>query len=72
MAKFIKAIECPVCGGIVKDDGFTLDFTTEDNVICINNFSCDSFHCELCGTDIYVGDINDCIEYETAEDKEDE
>lgn len=68
MAKFIKAVECPVCGEIVKADGFTLDLTTEDNVICLNNFSCDYFHCESCGTDIYTGDMGDCIEYEEPDD----
>lgn len=34
----------------------------------IENVSCDSFHCDNCGTDIYVGEIEDVIEYETAED----
>lgn len=72
MAKFIKAVECPVCGEIVKDNGISLDMTTGENVICLNNFSCDSFHCDNCGTDIYVGDIEDVIEYETAEDDIDE
>ncbi|MBQ2396248.1 MAG: hypothetical protein II304_04285 [Bacteroidales bacterium] len=70
MAKFIKAVECPVCGEIVKDDGFTLDLTTEENVICLNNFSCDSFHCENCNTDIYIGEIDDYLEYETNEDED--
>lgn len=68
MAKFIKAVECPVCGEIVKDNGISLDMTTGENVICLNNFSFDSFHCNNCGTDIYVGDIEDVIEYETAKD----
>lgn len=69
MAKFIKAVECPVCGEIVKDNGLSLDLTTEENVICLNSFSCESFHCKSCGTDIYVGDIDDCIEYETPEEE---
>lgn len=68
MAKFIKAVECPVCGETVKDDGFCLDMSTEENVFCLNVFSCDSFHCDNCGTDIYVGDIDDIIECETADD----
>ena len=68
MEKFIKAVECPVCGEIVKDNGISLDMTTGENIIILNNFSLDSFHCNNCGTDIYVGDIEDVIEYETAED----
>lgn len=36
MAKFIKAVECSVCGEIVKDDGISFDMTTGENVYSSN------------------------------------
>ena len=70
MFKFIKAIECPNCTELVKDDGLTVDFTTTEHVVCLNLFSQISFHCESCGADIYIGDIEDCLEYELPDEEE--
>lgn len=67
MNKFIMAVECPVCGEVVKADGLTVDFTADDRVVCLNLFSQQDFHCEACGTDIYTNDMEDCIDYEETE-----
>ena len=72
MNKFIMAVECPVCGEIVKDDGITVDFTAEEGVVCLNLFSQNDFHCENCGTDIYTGDMEDHLWYEESEDYDEE
>ena len=48
IAKFIKACECPNCGNICLDDGYTFDFQTNDNVIALNCFSNTEWYCEEC------------------------
>lgn len=40
MAKFVKACECPNCGNLCKEDGITVDFTTDEMVVSLNSFSC--------------------------------
>ena len=62
MAKFIKACECPNCGELCKDDGITVDFTTEEMVVSLNNFSCCEWHCEKCGTDFGTCEVENFIE----------
>lgn len=68
MFKFIMAVDCPVCGELAKQDGLTVDFTTDKNIVNLSLFSQQDFHCEACGADIYTGDMEDCIDYEVAED----
>lgn len=72
MNKFIMAVCCPVCGELVKSDGWTVDFTTSENVVCLDLFSQQDFHCEMCGTDIYTGDMEDSLWYEEPEEEFDE
>ena len=62
MAKFIKACECPNCGELCKDEGITVDFTTGEGVVSLNNFNQTSWHCDSCGIDFGTGDIKDMIE----------
>lgn len=62
MAKFIKACECPRCGKICKSDGITLDFTTEDNVISLNSFSCEEWHCDDCNINFGTCEVENIIE----------
>ena len=62
MTKFIKACECPNCGTICKDDGITADLTTEDNVILLNNFSCEEWHCDNCNIDFGTSEVDNIIE----------
>lgn len=68
MSKFILAVHCPVCDNVIKDSGYTLDFTTDDNVVTLDNFACTHFHCDNCGTDVYVGDIDCLYAYDENED----
>lgn len=51
MNKFIMACECPMCGKVCKSDGVTVDLTVEENVVSLNNFSCESWHCDDCDID---------------------
>ena len=62
MSKFIKACECPNCGTLCKEDGITVDFTTEDMVVSLNNFSSTSWECPECGTEFGTGDVEDILE----------
>ena len=70
MNKFIMAVECPVCGEVVKADGLTVDFTADDRVVCLNLFSQQDFNCEACGTYIYTGDMEEQLWWEEAEDED--
>ena len=72
MNKFIMAVDCPVCGRTVKADGLTVDFTADEGVVNLCLFSQQDFHCEVCGTDIYTGDMEDHLWYEEPEDEYDE
>lgn len=62
MTKFIKACECPNCGTLCKDDGITIDFTTEDGVVSLNLFVDTIWHCDECGIDFGTGDTDCMIE----------
>lgn len=62
MAKFIKACECPNCGNLCKEDGITVDFTTDEMVVSLNNFSCCEWHCEKCGTTFGTCEVEDIVE----------
>jgi len=62
MGNFIKACECPNCGELCKEDGITVDSTTEDMVVSLSCFSQTSWHCDSCGMDFGTGDIEDMIE----------
>jgi hypothetical protein len=68
MNKFIMAVECPVCGSLVKADGVTADFTAPEGVVCLNLFSQETFECDRCGTTIYTGDMEDALYYDEPED----
>ena len=75
MSKFIKACSCPVCDNLIKEDGYTIDFTTEGSsipVIDLSLFACTEFVCEKCGTTVYTGDTGCLYEYEEDEDFEPE
>lgn len=72
MVKFIKACRCPVCDNLIKEDGITLDLTTNDTgipVIDLSLFSCTEFFCEVCGTTVYTGDSSCFYEYEEGENE---
>lgn len=62
MAKFIKACEFPRCGKICKSDGITLDLTTEDNVISLNSFSCEEWHCDDCKINFGTCEVENIID----------
>jgi hypothetical protein len=62
MSRFIKACECPICGKLCKSDGITVDFTTEENVISLNSFSNESWHCDNCDIDFGICDIESIVE----------
>ena len=62
MAKFIKACNCPNCGTLCLDGGYTADLTTADNVVNIDNFSNASWHCDICDIDFGTADVMDYIE----------
>lgn len=72
MIKYRKAVVCPCCDRYVVQEGYTADFTTDEMIVCLNNFSQEVFHCENCGATIYTGDMDDCIEYEDGDDENDE
>lgn len=62
MAKFIKACECPRCGKLCKSDGIALDLTTEDNVISLNSFSYEVWHCDDCDINFGTCEVENIIE----------
>lgn len=62
MAKFIKACECPNCGNICLDDGYTFDFQTDDNVIALNCFSNTEWYCEECNSHFGTCNLDDILE----------
>ena len=62
MAKFIKACECPNCGTLCKDDGITVDFTTDNMVVSLQNFSTTEWHCDSCGIDFGTCEVENIIE----------
>ena len=72
MFKFIMAVECPVCGELVRDTGFTVDFTTNAPVVNLELFSQQSFFCEECKTNIYTGDMEMVMDFETVDDDDDD
>ena len=51
MMKYIMGCECPRCGKVCKRDGFTFDFTVEENVVVLQNFSNEEWHCDDCDID---------------------
>ena len=69
MIKYRKAVVCPCCGDYVVQEGYTADFTTNEMIVCLSNFSQEVFHCKNCGAKIYTGDMEDCIEYEDGDDE---
>ena len=62
MAKFIKACECPNCGTLCKDDGITVDFTTDNMVVSLQNFSTTEWHCDSCGIDFGTCEVENIID----------
>lgn len=64
MIKYRKAVVCPCCGDYVVQEGYTADFTTNEMIVCLDDFSQEVFHCKNCGATIYTGDMDDCVEYE--------
>mgnify|MGYP001012333052 CR=1 FL=1 len=53
MNKFIMACECPMCGKVCK---------VEENVVSLNNFSCESWHCDDCDIDFGTCEVENIIE----------
>ena len=39
MVKYRKAVVCPYCGEFVVQEGYTADFTSNEMIVCLNNFS---------------------------------
>lgn len=70
MAVFKMAVVCPNCDELVEDEFSTVDYTTNDGVVCLNLFSQTHLVCEHCQSDIYIGDVEDIIEYDAPEDDE--
>ena len=62
MNKFIMACECPMCGKVCKSDGITVELTVEENVVSLNNFSCESWHCDDCDIDFGTCEVENIIE----------
>lgn len=62
MSKFTMACECPRCGTLCKSDGITVDFTAPENVVSLNNFSCEAWHCDKCNIDFGTSEIENFIE----------
>ena len=66
------AVNCPICGEIIVNNGVCLDLTTPDNVICLDNFQMTTWKCESCGTRVFTPDIECMYEYEEVEEDQDE
>lgn len=66
--KFRMAVTCPVCGGTIKADGWTIDFTQSEGVVLLDMFACEEFECEHCGTVVYTGDVEQMYEYEEGQE----
>ena len=54
--------ECPNCGTLCKDDGITVDFTTDNMVVSLQNFSTTEWHCDSCGIDFGTCEVENIIE----------
>lgn len=54
MIKYRKAVVCPCCGDFVVQEGYTADFTSNEMIVCLNNFSQEVFHCKNCGAKVYT------------------
>ena len=72
MIKYRKAVVCPCCDEYVTQEGYTEDFTADEMIVCLNDFSQEIFRCDKCGAIIYTGDMEDCIEYEDGDNENDE
>lgn len=68
--KFKMAVTCPVCGEIIVDDGWTVDFASPDGIVLLDLFECQEFECERCGTVVYTGDVDQMYEYEEGSEDE--
>lgn len=62
MSKFILACNCPQCDKLCVDDGIMVDFTADEGVVNLMNFSQKDWHCDDCDIDFGTGDIEDVIE----------
>lgn len=51
-----------VTGEIGVDDGIMVDFTANEGVVNLMNFSQKDWHCDDCDIDFGTGDIEDSIE----------
>lgn len=55
MIEYRKAVVCPCCGDFVVQEGYTADFTTNEMIVCLNNFSQRGVPLQkLWGENIYV------------------
>ena len=62
MSKFKLACECPQCGELCVRNGWCVDFTADDGVVNLMNFSQTDWYCKDCEIEFGTGDIEDIIE----------
>lgn len=43
MIKYRKAVVCPCCDEYVTQEGYTEDFTADEMIVCLNDFSQEIF-----------------------------
>lgn len=62
MSRFILACSCPQCDKLCKNNGITIDFTADEGVVNLMNFSQQDWYCDDCEIEFGTGDIEDTIE----------
>ena len=62
MSRFILACNCPICDKLCLDDGIMVDFTANEGVVNLMNFSQKAWYCDDCKIDFGTGDMEDTIE----------
>ena len=71
-SKFKMAVACPVCGEVIRSNGWTVDYTNPEGVVLLDLFECEEFECDRCGTVVYTGDVEQMYEYQEGNYGEDD
>lgn len=72
MTEYRLACTCPQCGELIIGSS-VLDMASPEGVVDLNNFCCESFHCDNCGTSVYTpGEIDSMAEVDYREDYQDD
>ena len=62
MSKFISACNYTICEKLCVNDSITVDFTANEGVVNLMNFSQKAWYCDDCKIDFGTGDMEDTIE----------